>query len=156
MGPIRHAGSLGHRIGLSGESVEAATAIASGANRLARCWRHGGRHCLLRKHVAKFQSPRAYALVIRTLLDKGDFLAATGLLVQWLSESEEMPLEEREYSFHQLVLHSLKLLLPADSTTGRYLVAAGGATLRLPGSQRGGLLGCTAVGLCRQQERQSY
>ena len=50
--------------------------------------------------------------MIRTLLDKGDFLAATGLLVQWLSESEQMPLEEGEYSFHQLVLHSLKLLLP--------------------------------------------
>ncbi len=64
--------------------------------------------------MGKFQSPRAYALVIQTLLDKRDFVAATGLLVQWLSESEEMPLAEGEYSFHQLALEWLKLLLPVD------------------------------------------
>jgi hypothetical protein len=97
------------------ESVEAATAIASALGTWRRAGATGGDIAFWRKHVTRFQSPRAYALVIRTLLDKGDFLAATGLLVQWLSESEQMPLEEGEYSFHQLVLHSVKLLLPADA-----------------------------------------
>ncbi len=97
------------------ESVEAATAIASALGAWRQAGATGGDIAFWRKHVAKFQSPRAYALVIRTLLDKRDFLAATGLLVQWLSESEGMPLEEGEYSFHQLALCGLTLLLPASA-----------------------------------------
>ncbi|HVU87040.1 MAG TPA: hypothetical protein VHD36_06950 [Pirellulales bacterium] len=98
------------------ESVDAATAIARALGAWRQAGATGGDIAFWRKHVAEFQSPRAYALVIRTLLDKRDFLAATGLLVQWLSESEGMPLEEGEYSLRQLTLRGLKLLLPTDAS----------------------------------------
>lgn len=96
------------------ESVEAAAAVASALGAWRQAGATGGDIAFWRKHVGKFQSPRAYALVIQTLLEKRDFVAATGLLVQWLSESEEMQLAEGEYSFHHLAKRWLIELLPAD------------------------------------------
>ena len=46
---------------------------------------------------SEFRSPKAYALVIDTLLDHRDPVAAMALLVQWLSQAEEIPLVEEDY-----------------------------------------------------------
>ena len=53
-----------------------------------------------RQHVEAFTSPKAYALVVEALLDAGDLVAAMALLVQWLSQAGQLPLEQGEFSFH--------------------------------------------------------
>ena len=55
-----------------------------------------------RKHVAHFNSPKAYALVVGALWQKPDLVAAMALLMQWLSQAGLIPLKQGEYSFHAL------------------------------------------------------
>ena len=57
-----------------------------------------------REHLEPFRSPKAFALVVETLLRKADYRAALGLLVNWLSQAEQVPLEDGVYSFHTLAL----------------------------------------------------
>ena len=57
-----------------------------------------------RGRAEQFRSPKAYALVVDALLEQRDPVASMSLLVQWLSQSEEIPLIEENYSFHDLVL----------------------------------------------------
>ena len=101
------------------ESVAAADAVVTALAAWRQAGATGGDIAFWRKHVSRFQSPRAYALVIETLLEKRDFVAAMGLLVQWLSQSEEMPLADGEYSFHQLAERWLNTLLSDHGTTPR-------------------------------------
>ena len=49
-----------------------------------------------------FDSPKAYSLVIHTLIRKKDLIASMALLVHWLSRSEDIPLEQSESSFYLL------------------------------------------------------
>ena len=52
----------------------------------------------------KFRSAEAHALVVEALLDQHDLVAAMALLMHWLSQSDEIPLVEGNYSFHELAL----------------------------------------------------
>src|SRR6185369_13236787 len=64
---------------VSGREAVAAAAAVSGA---LSAWRQagatGGDIVFWRKHVGGFQSPKAYALVIKTLLNRRNPLAAMG------------------------------------------------------------------------------
>jgi hypothetical protein len=53
-------------------------------------------------HAAMFDSPKAYALVVEALLDRGDFVASMALLAHWIGQLDRMPLEQAESSFHHL------------------------------------------------------
>ena len=91
--------------GISGQAtLESAESVAAAL----RAWHEGGAAAgdlaFWRQHVDDFRSPKAYALVVETLLDRRDLVAAMALLVQWLSQAEEIPLEEEEYSFHDLAM----------------------------------------------------
>ncbi len=55
-------------------------------------------------HVQSFTSPKAYALVIETLLARGDDGSAMSLLVHWVSQSERVPLEQQDSSFPRLAM----------------------------------------------------
>ena len=77
-------------------------------------------------HAEQFRSPKAYALVVDALLEHRDPVAAMALLVQWLSQAEEIPLVEENYSFHALAL---------DWMDG---VVGGGADARPAGRRRRG------------------
>jgi hypothetical protein len=57
-----------------------------------------------RDHLENLHSPKAFALVVDTLLRKQDFRASMSLLMTWLSQVEQVPLEEGDFSFHQLAL----------------------------------------------------
>lgn len=57
-----------------------------------------------RPRVADFTSPKAYTLLIEALLDQKDPIAAMALLINWLSQSELMKLDDGDYSFHPLTL----------------------------------------------------
>ena len=52
-----------------------------------------------RDHAEQFRSPKAYALVVDALLEHHDPVAAMALLVQWLSQSDEIPLVEETIRF---------------------------------------------------------
>jgi hypothetical protein len=58
-------------------------------------------------HLDTFRTPKAFALVVDALLRKQDSRAAMALLINWVSQSDEVPLEEGPYSFHHLVLRWL-------------------------------------------------
>ncbi len=49
-----------------------------------------------------FDSPKAYALVVDALLERGDLVAAQALLIHWLSQAEMIGLEKADVSFHEL------------------------------------------------------
>jgi hypothetical protein len=57
-----------------------------------------------RKYVGSFNSSRAYAQVIAALIGKEDHAASMALMMQWLSQVEQVPLEAGEHSFHGLAL----------------------------------------------------
>ncbi len=57
-----------------------------------------------RQHQEGFQSPKAFALVVEALLRKEDFRAAMALLMTWLSQRDQVPLQQDEHSFHTLAL----------------------------------------------------
>ena len=84
------------------DAVQSAEQIAEALG----AWHAGGAEAgdiqFWRKHVAPFTSPKAYALVVEALLDKRDYVAAMGLLMQWLGRFGEIPLVEGDFSFHSL------------------------------------------------------
>src|SRR5262245_29359316 len=53
-------------------------------------------------HAEMFDSGKAYALVIETLLDRGDYVATMALLVHWLSQADSIGLLEADASWHDL------------------------------------------------------
>jgi len=53
-------------------------------------------------HAEMFDSPKAYALVIDALLDRGDLVASMSLLMHWLGQAERIGLERADSSFHEL------------------------------------------------------
>jgi hypothetical protein len=117
------AGELDSVEGISGQAtLESAENVAVAL----RAWHEGGAAAgdvaFWREHVEQFRTPKAYALVIETLLDRRDPVAAMALLVQWLSQAEEIPLVEEDYSFHDLALLWMEDLWendPSMSAEGR-------------------------------------
>jgi len=78
-----------------------------------------------REQISQFRSPKAFALVADALLRKGDFRAAMALLVSWLGQAEQAPLEDGAHSFHALALRwMLALTQPADEADGTPLPPA--------------------------------
>jgi hypothetical protein len=55
------------------------------------------------KYTGMFDTPKAYALVVDALLDRGDLVASQALLVHWLSQAENIGLSKADVSFHELV-----------------------------------------------------
>jgi hypothetical protein len=87
-----------------GEATQSAQQVAQALSR----WRERGAAsadlAFWREHLEGFHSPKAFALVVDALLRKQDFRAAMALLMTWLSQVEEVPLEEGDFSFYQLAL----------------------------------------------------
>ena len=150
--------------GISGQAtLESAESVAAAL----QAWHEGGAAAgdlaFWRRNVEHFRSPKAYALVIDTLLDRRDPVAAMALLVQWLSQAEEIPLVEEDYSFHDLALLWMEDLWADEASAGsaerpacidrrgrnalapRGALAAGEEVPRLPRSQRRGVLAGAAI-----------
>ncbi|MCA9192063.1 MAG: hypothetical protein KDB03_09880, partial [Planctomycetales bacterium] len=53
-------------------------------------------------HADLFDSPKAYALVVESLLERDDFVAAMALLVHWLGQADRVGLQSGETSFSDL------------------------------------------------------
>ena len=68
-----------------------------------------------RQHVQHFRSAKAYALVVGRLLDRQDLVAATALLMQWVSQATNTRLQQGEHSFHSLALRLMLELCQAPA-----------------------------------------
>lgn len=87
---------------------EAARSAEHVATALAR-WHERGEAtadlAFWRQHLDNFRSPKAFALVVEALLRKKDFRAGMALLMNWLGQAEQVPLEDDgDHSFHALAL----------------------------------------------------
>ena len=54
-------------------------------------------------HAEILDSPKAYTLVIDALIQRQDYQTCSALLVHWISQSEMVPLELGDSSFHNLM-----------------------------------------------------
>jgi hypothetical protein len=105
------------------ESFESAVRVAG----TLRAWREAGESAgdisFWRTHVEHFESARAYALVVDVLLRRQDYVAAMGLLIQWLSDAESVGLESEGYSFHALLLRWMHGQMGAEQPSAAPLAA---------------------------------
>lgn len=62
------------------------------------------------RHVDRFKSPKAYVLLGEALLDQRDPVATMALMMHWLSQSDEIPLAEGDYSFNSIAIHWMEML----------------------------------------------
>jgi len=90
------------------EAVDSLT-VYRAAERVAQAmnvWHKGGAAAgnvaFWAPHAEVFDSAKAYALVIETLLDRGDYVATMALLVHWLSQADSIGLVEADVSWHAL------------------------------------------------------
>ncbi len=106
--------------GISGrEACESAAHVATVLGMWHEAGTAAGDVAFWRRHVDHFQSLEAYSLVVDALLDQHDLVAAMGLLMQWLGQSDEIPLVEGKHSFHQLALRWMRLLWTSAETGPR-------------------------------------
>jgi hypothetical protein len=98
-----------------GEAVRSARSVG----RALAAWHDRGETtadlAFWRQCLDDFATPKAFALVVEVLLHKGDHKAALGLLVSWLGQAYELPLEDAGYSFHHLALRWMLSLTQVGS-----------------------------------------
>ena len=107
-----------------GDRTDAAEHVA----RALGLWKEGGASdpSFWRKHRDGFKTPAAYAQVIDALIGHGDYRAAMALLVTWLSEADEVPLQDPAASFVRLAFRWLR----GVATTGTVSAAEKGPLVR--------------------------
>lgn len=86
-----------------GEAWESAASVAEAVAGWRNAGEAAGDISFWRQHVENFQSPQAYGRVVETLLQKGDCIAAMGLLMQWLSRADEVGFASGGYSLNALL-----------------------------------------------------
>ena len=86
------------------ETRESADHVASALRAWHEAGAASGDLAFWRERAEQFRSPKAYALVVDALLEQRSPVAAMALLVQWLSQADQIPLAEEDYSFHNLAL----------------------------------------------------
>jgi len=96
-------------------SGQAAFEAARNVSEALNLWHRGGAAAgdlaFWAPHAEMFHSPKAYAMVVEALLERGDFVAAMAILVHWLSHASRMPLEHGEISFHRLAATWMRRVL---------------------------------------------
>ena len=97
--------------GFSGQTVWSSAAMVATA---LAAWNKAGTAAgdisFWSRHVARFESPKAFVLLGEALLDQRDLVATMALMMHWLSQSEEIPLTEGDFSFHALLLRWIELV----------------------------------------------
>lgn len=78
-------------------------------------------------HANLFDSPKAYALVVESLLERNDFVASMALLVHWLFQAENVGLQKGSASFSDLArrwLQRLEFVLESAQSAKAAAIAA--------------------------------
>lgn len=84
------------------ETYDSAVRLADILGLWKRAGAASGDMAFWRAQLERFNSPKSYSLVIEALLEQADYVAALALLMQWMSQSEQVPLEQDSFSFYQL------------------------------------------------------
>ncbi|HWL07721.1 MAG TPA: hypothetical protein VNQ76_04905 [Planctomicrobium sp.] len=92
------------------DSWEAATHVSNALTEWRRAGEAAGDISFWRNHVEKFQSVQSYALVVDALLHRKDHVAAMGLLMQWLSQIDDVGVECPQHSIYSLLIRWIKLV----------------------------------------------
>jgi hypothetical protein len=87
-----------------GETVAAAEHVAQALAHWHERGETAGDIAFWKDHLEGFQSPEAFALVVDALLDKDDLRASMALLMNWVGQAEQIPLEDGDFSFHALAI----------------------------------------------------
>ena len=85
------------------ESWESATHVADVLSEWRAAGEAAGDVSFWRRHIDRFTTAKSYALVVKALLEKEDYVAAMALLMQWLSQNEEVGVESGSYSLPALL-----------------------------------------------------
>lgn len=92
------------------ESYESAELVA----KALELWQAGGAATgdvrFWAPHAELFDSPKAYALVVESLLERNDFVASMALLVHWLGQADRVGLQKGGASFSDLARRWLQRL----------------------------------------------
>ncbi len=86
------------------ESWESATHVADVLSEWRAAGEAAGDVSFWRRHIDRFTTVKSYALVVKALLDKEDYVAAMALLMQWLSQNEVVGTESGSYSLPSLLV----------------------------------------------------
>ncbi len=86
------------------ESWESATHVADVLSEWRAAGEAAGDVSFWRRHIDRFTTAKSYALVVRALLEKEDFVAAMALLMQWLSQNEQVAIESGSHSLANLLV----------------------------------------------------
>lgn len=92
------------------ETVDSAVLVAKALS----LWHDGGAAAgdirFWAPHAELFDSAKAYALVVESLLERNDFVASMALLVHWLGQADRVGLQKGEDSFSDLARRWLQQL----------------------------------------------
>lgn len=98
------------------ESWEAASQVSGVLSEWRKAGEETGDIAFWKQHVERFHSAQSYAQVIEALLSKGDSVAAMGLLMQWLSQIDEVGFESPRDSIFAMLIRWMRLPVVADNT----------------------------------------
>lgn len=104
------------------ESLKAAQQVSKALAEWRTAGESAGDISFWRDHVSQFESPRSFAQVVHALLERKDDVAALGLLMQWLSQAEDMGLESGNHSMHSLLHRLLRTVTSNSDSEQRWLM----------------------------------
>ncbi|MBI1345540.1 hypothetical protein GC163_04560 [bacterium] len=92
------------------DHLESARRVAKALAEWRAAGEASGNIAFWRDHVVEFQSSKAYAQVVSALLDRRDVVASMGLLMQWLSQADEVGLQAGPMPFDRLLMRCMELI----------------------------------------------
>ncbi len=92
------------------ESWESAMQVSNALTEWRDAGEASGDISFWRERVTRFQSAQTYALVVDALLLKKDHVASMGLMMQWLSQTEEAGIESAQHSIFSMLMRWMKLV----------------------------------------------
>ena len=109
------------------ESWESAMHVSTALTEWRKAGESAGDIGFWKRHVDQFQSAQAYAQVVDALLDKQDAVAAMGLLMQWLSQIDEVGFESPHDSIFAMLIRWMKLVASSERPDRESDESEGGA-----------------------------
>lgn len=108
--------------GFSGVEVwESAAKVSTALAAWYKAGNAAGDVAFWKRHVQRFTSPKAFVLLCEALLEQNDLVASMALMMYWLSESDQIPLQEGDYSFHTTAFRWMQQLWNERKPDGRYV-----------------------------------
>ncbi len=140
------------------DSVQSARHVAETLREWQQAGAAAGDISFWKKHIDRFQSGKAYALVVDALLERGDRIASMALLMQWLNQAEFVGLETGPYSIFSRLAKWMQLAIdetPSDARQSSVeLQRTVSPDVRFFGSQRRRVLGSAQLSRSRRPETQ--